>query len=145
MSVWATNCRCFIKPSETLPTASLRPDGKELSMDVMEAVKDKARYKEIVTYFQGTDNSDTEQLALLIDTIEQMSEEIFEHYRAMQEVFKKAVARILMRRDREGGFDFLTDPQKGQLSYALKKAGALRVILWEKYEEYDRELNEGRR
>ena len=63
----------------------------------------------------------------------------------MQEVFKKAVARILMRRDREGGFDFLTDPQKGQLSYALKKAGALRVILWEKYEEYDRELNEGRR
>ncbi len=114
-------------------------------MDVMEEVKDKARYKEIVTYFQGTDNSDTEQLALLIDTIEQMSEEIFEHYRAMQEVFKKAVARILMRRDREGGFDFLTDPQKGQLSYALKKAGALRVILWEKYEEYDRELNEGRR
>ncbi len=109
-------------------------------MDVMEAVKDKARYKEIVAYFDGTDNSGTERIALLIDTIEQMSEEIFEHYKAMGVLFRKAVAEILMRRDREGSFDFLTDPQKSQLSYALKKAGSLRVILWEKYEEYDREL-----
>lgn len=109
-------------------------------MDVMEAVKDKARYKELVAYFQESDNSGVRQLVLLIDTIEQMSEEIFEHYKAMQDIFKKAVAEILTRRDREGSFDFLTDPQKGQLSYALRKAGALRVLLWEKYEAYDKEL-----
>ncbi len=99
-------------------------------MDVMEAVKDKARYREIVEYFDRMVDPGTEQTALLIDAIEQMSEEIF----------KTAVADILMRRDREGGFDFLTDSQKGQLSYALRKAGALRVLLWEKYEAYDREL-----
>ena len=109
-------------------------------MDVMEAVKDKARYREIVEYFDKMVDPGTEQTALLIDAIEQMSEEIFEHYKALQVIFKTAVADILMRRDREGGFDFLTDSQKGQLSYALRKAGALRVLLWEKYEAYDREL-----
>lgn len=109
-------------------------------MDITEAVKDKARYKEIVTYFQGRDNSDTEQLALLIDTIEQMSEEIFEHYKALEMILKKAVSEILTRREREGGFGFLDDSQKCQLSYTLRKAGSLRVLLWEKYEEYDMEL-----
>ena len=87
-------------------------------MDVMEAVKDKARYREIVEYFDKMVDPGTEQTALLIDAIEQMSEEIFEHYKAMQVIFKTAVADILMRRDRE----------------------ALRVLLWEKYEAYDREL-----
>jgi len=109
-------------------------------MDVKEAVKDKARYKEIVTYFQELNTPGTEELVLLIDTIELMSEEIFEHYKALQEIFKRAVSEILMRREKEGGFGFLSDSEKCQLSYALQKAGNLRVLLWEKYEEYDMEL-----
>lgn len=109
-------------------------------MDVKEMVKDKARYKEIVTYFQQLNTLGTKELVLLIDTIELMSEEIFEHYKALQEIFKKAVSEILTRRQREGGFGFLTDSQKCQLSYALRKAGNLKVLLWEKYEEYDMEL-----
>lgn len=109
-------------------------------MDVKEAVKDKARYKEIAAYFQELNTFGTKELVLLADTIEVMSEEIFEHYKALTEIFKKAVSEIIMRREREGSFGFLTDSQKSRLSYALKKAGALRVILWEKYEEYDREL-----
>ena len=109
-------------------------------MDVREAVKDKAQYKDIVAYFQESDTLSTDQMVLLIDTIELMSEEIFEHYKALQVIFKKAVSEILKRREREGGFDFLTDSQKSQLSYALRKAGNLKVLLWEKYEQYDEEL-----
>ena len=109
-------------------------------MDVKEAVKDKAQYKDIVAYFQGMDRISTEQLVLLIDTISLMSEEIFEHYKALQVIFKKVVSEILTRRNQEGNFDFLTDSQKCQLSYAIEKAGTLRVLLSEKYEEYDKEL-----
>lgn len=109
-------------------------------MDVKEAVKDKAQYKEIVNYFQGIETFDVEQMVLLIDTIGLMSEEIFEHYRALHVVFKKALSEILKKRDQEGSFDFLSDSEKNQLSYAIEKAGALRVILSEKYEEYDLEL-----
>ena len=109
-------------------------------MDIREAVKDKGKYKDIVGYFQGLGTLDTDCLALLIDTIELMSEEIFEHYKALQVIFKGMVSEILERREKEGGFGFLTDSQKSQLSYALQKAGNLKVLLWEKYEQYDEEL-----
>ena len=109
-------------------------------MDVREAVKDKAQYKDIVAYFQESDTLSTDQMVLLIDTIELVSEEIFEHYKALQVIFKKAVSEILKRREEEGGFSFLTDSQKRQLSYVLRKAGNRKVLLWEKYEEYDMEL-----
>lgn len=109
-------------------------------MDIREAVKDKGKYKDIVGYFQGLGTLDTDCLALLIDTIELMSEEIFEHYKALGSIFKGAVSEILERREKEGGFGFLTDSQKSQLSYALQKAGNLKVLLWEKYEQYDEEL-----
>lgn len=109
-------------------------------MEVREAVKDKARYEEIVAYFQELNPLGTEELEVLIDAVEQMSEEIFEHYKALADIFKRAVSEILLRRAQEGGFGFLTDSQKGQLSHALQKAGKLNVLLWEKYEEYDREL-----
>ena len=109
-------------------------------MNVREAVKDKARYKDIVVYFQELDTLSMDHLVLLIDTVDLMSEEIFEHYKALQVIFKKVVSEILTRRNQEGNFDFLTDSQKCQLSYAIEKAGNLRVLLSEKYEEYDKEL-----
>ena len=109
-------------------------------MDVREAVKDKARYKDIVVYFQELDTLSMDHLVLLIDTVDLMSEEIFEHYKALQVIFKEQVSEILKRREEEGGFSFLTDSQKRQLSYVLRKAGNRKVLLWEKYEEYDMEL-----
>ena len=109
-------------------------------MNVREAVKDKSQYQDIVAYFRKTDTLSMDRLVLLIDTIDLMSEEIFEHYKALQVLFKEAVSEILKRREREKGFGFLTDSQKSQLSYALRKAGKLKVLLWEKYEEYDMEL-----
>ena len=109
-------------------------------MNVREAVKDKARYKDIVVYFQELDTLSMDHLVLLIDTIDLMSEEIFEHYKALQVIFKEQVSEILKRREEEGGFSFLTDSQKRQLSYVLRKAGNRKVLLWEKYEEYEMEL-----
>ena len=109
-------------------------------MNVREAVKDKARYKDIVVYFQELDTLSMDHLVLLIDTVDLMSEEIFEHYKALQVIFKEQVSEILKRREKEGGFSFLTDSQKRQLSYVLRKAGNRKVLLWEKYEEYDMEL-----
>lgn len=72
-------------------------------MDVREAVKDKGKYKDIAEYFRKSDTLDTDQLTLLIDTIELMSEEVFEHYKALQAIFKESVSDILKRREREGG------------------------------------------
>lgn len=109
-------------------------------MNVREAVKDKARYKDIVVYFQELDTLSMDHLVLLIDTVDLMSEEIFEHYKALQVIFKEQVSEMLKRREEEGGFSFLTDSQKRQLSYVLRKAGNRKVLLWEKYEEYDMEL-----
>lgn len=109
-------------------------------MEVREAVKDKARYQEIVAYFQERDVQEPEELAQMIDIIELMSEEIFEHYRAMIDLYKGKMSQVLAKREREGSFGFLAEEQKGQLSYALEKAGKLNVLLWEKYEDYDREL-----
>lgn len=109
-------------------------------MEGKEAVKDKARYQEIVAYFQGQRIQDPEALAQMIDIIELMSEEIYEHYRAMADLFKENVSWLLDKREREGSFGFLTEEQRRRLSYTLEKAGRLKVLLWEKYEEYNEEL-----
>ncbi len=81
-------------------------------MDIREAVKDKANYADIVTYFQNLNILDLDQMALLIDTIDEMSEEIFEHYRALQLIFRKEAADIIEQRKQEGSFAFLTEAQQ---------------------------------
>ena len=43
-------------------------------MDVREAVKDKANYAEIVKWFQSLGDLDLDQLVLLAETIDAMSE-----------------------------------------------------------------------
>ncbi len=113
-------------------------------MDVREAVKDKANYGSIVAYFDSLETLDTDQMVLLIDTIGDMSEEIYEHYRALQDMFRKAVFEVIQRRKQEGSFVFLTPSQQKQLSYAIEKAAALRVLLAEKYEGYHWELMAGK-
>lgn len=109
-------------------------------MDIREAVKDKANYAEIVTYFQNLNILDVDQMALLIDTIEAMSEEIFEHYRALQLIFRKAAADIIEQRKQEGSFAFLTEAQQKKLHEILERGCATRSINREKYEEYLAEL-----
>ena len=109
-------------------------------MDIKEAVKDKANYAEIVTYFQNLNILNVDQMALLIDTIEAMSEEIFEHYRALQLIFRKAAADMIEQRKQEGSFAFLTEAQRKELHEILERGCATRSINREKYEEYLAEL-----
>lgn len=109
-------------------------------MDVKEAVKSKENYSSIVAWFQSMETLDMDQMVLLIDTIDSMSEEIYEHYRALQIRFKQAAAQVLERRQKEGNFSFLTKTQKTQFGYALKKAGEKKVLLAEKYQAYIKEL-----
>ena len=106
-------------------------------MDIREAVKDKANYADIVTYFQNLNILDLDQMALLID---EMSEEIFEHYRALQLIFRKEAADIIEQRKQEGSFAFLTEAQQKKLFAILEKGCGLRAINREKYEEYLTEL-----
>ena len=109
-------------------------------MDIREAVKDKANYADIVTYFKNLNILDLDQMALLIDTIDEMSEEIFEHYRALQLIFRKEAADIIEQRKQEGSFAFLTEAQQKKLFGILEKGCGLRTINREKYEEYLAEL-----
>ena len=109
-------------------------------MDVREAVKKKENYSSIVTYFESLKTFSVDELVLLIDVIDEMSEEIFEHYRALQLLFRGEISRIIKKRQETGDFSFLTESEREQVSYTLEKAGRLGVLLWEKYEEYDREL-----
>lgn len=110
-------------------------------MDVREAVKNKENYSSIVTYFQNMKDLSSDQLVLLIDVIDMMQEEIFEHYRALQLMFRRKVSEIIARRQKEGDFSFLTVSEQECFSYAIQKAGRTGVLLWEKYEIYDRELS----
>ena len=109
-------------------------------MDVKEAVKNRENYNSIVTYFQSLKTFSMDDLVLLVDVIDEMSEEIFEHYRALQLLLRREAAGIIEKRREMGDFSFLTEPEQKKFAYTLEKAGGLKALLWEKYEEYDREL-----
>ena len=64
-------------------------------MDVRKAVKHRENYDSIVTYFKTLKTPGMDQMVLLIDTIEQMSPEIYEHYRALQDMFRIRLKAML--------------------------------------------------
>jgi len=103
-------------------------------MDVREAVKDKANYAEIVKWFQGLGNLDLDQLVLLAETIDAMSEEIFEHYKALCDILKGQLQRI-RRVCKEVGIEneFPEESMRSRLAYVVKMAGREGAILPEKY------------
>jgi len=103
-------------------------------MNVREAVKDKANYSSIVTYFKNLQTLGMTDLVLLIDVIDEMSEEIFEHYKALQELCKRELQRIRQLYENMGTFDYLEETEKCQLAYIVKKACSMNVVLAEKYE-----------
>lgn len=109
-------------------------------MDVKAAVKKKENYSSIVTYFESLKNVGADELVLLIDVIDGMSEEIFEHYRALQLMFRREVSDIMKTRREKGSISFLTESERDGLRYALSKARDSGVLLWEKYEDFYREL-----
>ena len=63
--------------------------------EIREAVKNKENYSSIVTYFKTQKTLSEADLALLIDMIEEMSPEIYEHYRALQDMFREGIRKHL--------------------------------------------------
>lgn len=105
-------------------------------MDIRIAVKDKENYGEIVRWFRSQGTLDIDQMVLLVDTIEAMSEEIFEHYRALQDICRKEIKRIQNRYREEGSIDsFLDESERRRLAYVIEKACGMGVLLSEKYED----------
>ena len=98
-------------------------------MDIRNAVKDKENYGEIVNWFCSQGALDIDQMVLLVDTIEAMSEEIFEHYRALQDICRREIKRF-------GSTDAGLDGSgRRRLAYVIEKACGLGVLLSEKYED----------
>ncbi len=105
-------------------------------MDVMTAVKDKANYGAIVKWFRGQGDLDMDQMVLLADTIQAMSEEIYEHYRALRDILKSQLQRI-RRICEDGHLDEICPqgPMRDQLTYVVGIAVARKVILPDRYGE----------
>jgi len=87
--------------------------------EIREAVKNKENYSSIVTYFKTQKTLSEADLALLIDIIEEMSPEIYEHYRALQDMFREGIRKHLEASKEASG---------EQLAYAIKKGCALGTL-----------------
>lgn len=96
--------------------------------EIREAVKNKENYSSIVTYFKTQKTLSEADLALLIDIIEEMSPEIYEHYRALQDMFREGIRKHL-----EASKEASKEASGEQLAYAIKKGCALGTLLAEKY------------
>lgn len=110
-------------------------------MNVKEAVKDKANYYRIVTYFKNLKTLSMDDMVRLVDVIEVMSEEIFEHYKALCDMCRDELQKISRIYREEKNLDFLEDSQKRQLAYILSKACGRKILLAEKYEDMAEELD----
>lgn len=104
-------------------------------MDVRQEVKKKENYGSIVAYFKDLKTPDMDQLVLLIDTIAEMSEEIFEHYKALSDLLREELKKMQCIAGEKGNYDFLSDSEKSQLAYIIEQAFRLKILLPEKYED----------
>jgi len=103
-------------------------------MDIKNAVLDKENYADIVRWFKERQPLHMDELVLLADTTTAMSEEIYEHYRALQDICKSELQRI-----RRAGA-VLDEHQQEQLTYVIRKACEGGFILSEKYEDMIKEV-----
>lgn len=110
-------------------------------MDIKEAVTHKERYSDIVTYFRNQKTLSIDQLVLLIDTIDAMSPEIYEHYRALQDIFRRQIKDIAGRKEQAGGLGAVITPsEKDRFSYVITKGCANGTLLEEKYGDLTKQL-----
>lgn len=96
----------------------------------------KAHYGQIVARFQEADCSNAENLVYLIDTIDQMSPEIYEHYRSLQDLFRVNIRGLLSAIRQPGGCcRARSEKELQQLAYCLQRACENRTLLREKYQD----------
>lgn len=96
----------------------------------------KAEYGIIVEQLQmlrvSTDHWTSElgwYLMTLIDVMDHMSQEIFEHYKSLEEIFKTTI-RTVLKENRETDFEI---KERAMLGYVILKACRLHVLNSEKY------------
>lgn len=98
-------------------------------MNIKNAVREKENYADIVRWFEERQPLQMDELVLLADTMTAMSEEIYEHYRALQDICKTELQRI---RKAETVLD---EHQQEQLIYVIRRACEEGFLLSEKYED----------
>lgn len=98
--------------------------GGNLVMDVREAVKDKANYGQVVDWFKSLGDLNLDQLVLLADILDAMSEEIFEYYKALCDILKGQLQKI-RRECLENGIEkeFPEASMRERLNYVIEMAG----------------------
>lgn len=96
-----------------------------VDMDFEELIKNKENYGKIVEYFKKRNTFSMDDLSILVDMIEQMSPEIYEHYRTLQDIFRREIRAALNRRETDG-----------RLAVIIKRGCDNKTLLAEKYEAY---------
>ena len=98
-------------------------------------VEKKAHYAQIVEKFRNADCSQIQDLMYLIDTINQMSPEIYEHYRGLQDIFRANMHRLLEKIREQGDVYRVKDEEdKALLAACLEKECAKKTLLKENYQ-----------
>ena len=90
--------------------------------------KRKEHYKEIAAFFRGEEKLTGNDLIALIETIGQMSEEIYEYYRELRDLFKTAVKEKIKE---------LPDSSESlEIGYSILRACNMGVLPREKYGDF---------
>lgn len=90
--------------------------------------KRKEHYNEIAAFFRGEEKLTGNDLIALIETIGQMSEEIYEYYRELRDLFKTAV---------KGKIKELPDSSESlEIGYSILRACNMGVLPREKYGDF---------
>ncbi|HIX16403.1 MAG TPA: hypothetical protein H9740_11905 [Candidatus Hungatella pullicola] len=92
------------------------------------AYRKKEHYNLIAQAFTEKESLTPEDMAALINTVEQMSQEIYEYYRELKDLFCKKIKEFLP------GMEDSSD--RMILAYSVLKACNLRVLQPEKYRDY---------
>lgn len=97
----------------------------------------KAGYNDIVQQFIAMEKKESPEwyAMALIDALEHMSIEIFEHYKSLQEIFKKTIKSIQVNPDAK--------LQNACIGYAIVKACNMGILNPEKYSETGLRLIDG--
>lgn len=106
----------------------------------------KAKYSDIIKQFETADNclhagnETVDRIGLylmsLIDSLSEMSFEIYEKYRKMQDMFKMTLTALLKNYDKESGSYYgnnAGNEENAMIAYAIIKACRMGIILKEKY------------
>lgn len=111
----------------------------ELSIDIMPFYMaydtnylKKEHYSVVVKRFRQIENWTAEDLVSLTDTLGEMSEEIFEHYKTLEDLLKTVV--------RAGIGEACKTEDREKLAYVVLKSCRLGFLQQERFREYGQEL-----